>query len=552
MARLTQTIPRALWASAEHRADVGFTFVGDAGPPLALPFAELASRVRARAHAFAAMGLARGERVALILPQGHEFVVAFLGAIAAGAVPVPLHPPMGLGQLGPPYLAHVAHVVASSRSRFLVTTETIRAELEALRAFDAAPTLARAFVFGELVGDAALYREEDADGDDVAFLQFTSGSTARPKGVVLSHANVAANAAAINDALGVTPDDAGVSWLPLFHDMGLIGFVIAALYARTSVTIMPPMMFLKRPATWLKTLSGARGTISFAPSFAYGLATRRIRDADMEGVDLSSWRIAGCGAEPISAPTLRAFADRFAPWGFRSTAFVPSYGMAEATLGVTFARSGRELRVERVDGVEIVSCGVSPQGHDVRVVSQETIDGEGDMASLPERAIGEVVVRGPSVTSGYFEDAEKTLATVRRGWLVTGDLGYVADGELFLCGRKKDLIIIHGKNYHPQDFEWEAAQVDGVREGNVVAFATTRADLDRDAVVVVFETRPRDAATAIADEIRRRIHDAFGIAVDDVIAAVGGAIPKTSSGKVQRSAARGLYESGELRRRSEP
>jgi fatty-acyl-CoA synthase len=408
--------------------------------------------------------------------------------------------------------------------------------------------------------------------DDIAFLQFTSGSTSRPKGVTLTHASLAANMHAFTqEGLKLRDDDVGVSWLPLFHDMGLIGFVIAPVVYKIPMVYLPSLLFLKRPVSWLQAISRHKGTISYAPNFAYALCMKRIKDAELAGVDLSSWRVAGIGAEPIRPETMEAFSETFAKVGFKKEAFVPSYGMAEASLAVAFAGTGRGARALSVDGptlwsegivkqvdetsenaVRIVACGPAFEGHELKIFA----DGDVNSASpLPDDTVGEIRISGPSVMKGYWEDAEKTRDAFAGPFLKTGDLGFLHEGDVYICGRSKEVVIINGRNYYPQDMEWEASQVPGVRKGNVIAFGArdpSGKDADRERVIVAFELDGNagvdpESAHPIASAVRRAVQEGVGLTIDDAVALPAGVLPKTSSGKLQRARARALYETGELR-----
>jgi fatty-acyl-CoA synthase len=359
-----------------------------------------------------------------------------------------------------------------------------------------------------------------------------------------------------------------VSWLPLYHDMGLIGFVLGPLFYRNTMTYLPPVSFLKRPVRWLEAISRLSASVSFGPNFAYALCVKRVRDADVEGLDLSSWRVAGCGAEPIRADDLDAFAEKFAPAGFDRRAMLPCYGMAEATLAISFDRLGKGVRTETVDAddlaselkarvadtgsggvIEVVNCGETFEDHEVAVFASEDATSENP---LPDRAVGELRVRGPSVTSGYFQEPELTKKAFAGDWLRTGDIGYLVDGDIFICGRLKELIIVNGRNYYPQDLEWEASRIDGVRKGNVIAFGTGNTFGDRERVVVAVETSLSDHGTreALKHEVRKAIRRATGLAIDEVVDLDAGVLPKTSSGKLRRNETRRLYETGELFKRT--
>jgi fatty-acyl-CoA synthase len=552
------TIPAALEAAALEYPHKGHTYILDDGKEQSWPYPKLLKRAKEIAHALQERGVKKGDHVALILPTAEEFIPTFLGVSVSGAVPVPLYPPMGLGQLAG-YLDHCKHIVSASRAKIVVTTGQIKSVLGTVR--EAAPDLRAMLTYSDLEGDAGLYRDPNVTLDDMGFIQFTSGSTSKPKGVMLTQSNLSHNAYAImRDGLKITEQDVGVSWLPLFHDMGLIGFVIAPIMHVVPCVFLSPMQFLRRPAVWINALHKHRGTITYAPNFAYALSCKRVKDDEIAGVDLSSVRVAGCGAEPIQADNLRKFAKRYEAFGFRQSAFVPSYGMAESSLAIAFAQGiptdvvksetlwneGRAVPAAPGDetALEIVGCGKKFAGHDLRVVSVETREVLGD------RVVGEFEIRGPSVTAGYFENPEKTAEVIdKEGWLRTGDLGYLVDGVVFICGRQKDIIILNGRNYYPSDIEWAASKVEGVRPGNVVVFASSKPGLDREAIVVVAESKTAEKQDALAAAIKQEIQRATSLVVDDVMVVEAGTIPKTSSGKVQRSKARAQYEAGELKKR---
>ncbi len=567
----TSFVPRSVVQAIEesaHSTTTGFRFIDE--DSTAEPFFSHAGIERASARmggALQSLGLQKGDRVALILPDNADFVFAFLGALRAGIVPVPIYPPTGLGKLSG-YLENTLHIVAKSGARVLVTSNEIRRILGTVQ--QKAPDLEKV---ADIEGLKAL-REELKPAkialDDVCFLQFTSGSTSKPKGVTLTHANLAANVHAIMDlGLGVRNSiDSGVSWLPLYHDMGLIGFVISPLYHVNSVTFLPPLLFLKRPARWLETLSRHKGTVSFGPNFAYALCVKRIKDSDVEGLDLSSWRVAGCGAEPIRAENLRAFGEKFAKIGFDAKAFISCYGMAESTLAISFSTLGRGVVTDVVRGealwgegkaepatqgsegaAPIVDCGPAFEDHEVRAFAADDLE---SLSPLPERVAGELRLRGPSLMTGYWGEPELTRDAFAGGWLKTGDIGYVANGDVHICGRSKELIIVNGRNYYPQDLEWESATVEGVRKGNVIAFGTMKPNYDRERVVIALETAIPEGPKreALKAEVRRAVQQGIGLTVDDVVPVDIGVLPKTSSGKLQRAKTRELYELGELLERT--
>jgi fatty-acyl-CoA synthase len=544
---VAQTLPEALAAAAGGSR--GYRFVGARGAESSTPYAGIHAAALRVAGSLQALGLRRGDLAAIIVGDPESFLTTLFGVSIGGLIPASLYPPAPASDL-PSYLDATARVLRSCSARAVITSPSLLPHIESLRA--ACPDLACVVPYDALQGPALPAGAAPAAAD-IAFVQFTSGSTAVPKGVVVTQANLAANIAAFADALGGGADDVAVSWLPLYHDMGLVGMALGAMYVKANAVLLTPEAFVKRPIEWLRAISRHRGTVSFAPNFAYDLAVRRVKDTDLADLDLSSWRVAGCGAEPIHASTLGAFARKFGASGFRSTSFLPGYGLAEHVLAATLSPRGRELRVERLlasevaarriatpangtraDTVSVVACGAALPGHDVRIVDE-------DGRSLGERHIGEIVLSGPSVSPGYYNDRETTARAIRDGRLFTGDLGYLSDGELFVCGRLKDLIIVNGRKYHPQDLEWGVADLAGIRRGRVVAFGTTTG-AGPDRTVVVAEPSGTVPSGELTDAIRRRIVDVCGLVVDDVVLVPSGTVARTTSGKVRRSETKMLYE----------
>jgi fatty-acyl-CoA synthase len=571
-----RTIAQAVEDAAKSEPTRGFRFIPEEGVPGAAgstaqseaSFSYTAiERASARyGGALQALGLRKGDRVALILPTNEDFVLCFFGAIRAGIIPVPIYPPLGLGQLQA-YLDNTRHIVAKSGARALVTSSKIKRLLGTVQA--SCPALEQVVAVEGIRESMEPLKPEKIGLDDTAFLQFTSGSTSRPKGVALTHGNLAANIKCImNDGLQITPEDVGISWLPLYHDMGLIGFVLAPLMNRVPIAFLPPLLFLKRPVSWFQAFTRHKGTIAYAPNFAFALCVKRIRERDLQGIDLSTWRVAGCGAEPIRPETLEAFVEAFGKVGFRKEALLPSYGMAESSLAITFTELAEGMKTLSVDGptlwgentakltpeddenaVRLVSCGKEFPDHTVRIFEPEDALSE---RPLPEHKVGEIRIAGPSVMKSYWEDAERTRDTFAGSFLRTGDLGFLDDGHLFICGRSKEVVIVNGRNYYPQDMEWEAAKVPGVRKGNVIAFGSrdpSGVERDRERVVLAFEAQDADdlaRAQVLCQAVRKAVQEGMGLTLDDVVAVVPGALPKTSSGKLQRAKTRELYESGEL------
>jgi fatty-acyl-CoA synthase len=528
----------------------GCRFITADGAERFFSYEAMEHEARRRGALLASLGIAKGERVALVIPEGHEFVLSFLGVVAAGAVPVPIFP-RATFKVGSDYLDSVVHIAEASSAKLLLVMESNRALVEPAR--ERVASLARVGTIETLFApelSALSFSPPALTPDDLCFLQFTSGSTARPKGVMISHGNLIANASAFLGPHGLDrrPDDVGVSWLPLYHDMGLIGFILGPLIVDIPVVILPTATFARGPRVWLETISKYRGTITYAPNFAYALAVKRLKAKDVAHLDLSCLRVAGCGAEPIHAQTLRNFASALAPAGFRPSALLPSYGMAESTLAITFHALGSPMRVDRIDPValsageaqpsaaaealEVVSCGRPFPGHQLEI--QDDAGGP-----LPERRVGEVVVRGPSVARGYYDNSEASQDSFGPdGSLRTGDLGYLADGNLHICGRKKDLVIIRGANFHPQDIEWALGELPGVRRGNVVAFSVPVEGEER--LVLAVECASSDSV-AVCARVTTRVNESLGLSPYEVVPVAIGSLPKTSSGKIQRSKTRGLY-----------
>lgn len=545
------------WHLQQHPTRVLITLYEGGDAPAELSYAALHAEAQAMAAGLQARGLARGDAVAIMLPTGREFFAAFYGTLRAGGVPVPLYPPARPSQVED-HLRRIVGILRNARACELLTVDAakplaqlLRAEVPTLQAVVTVPEVAR------LGAEPAPLRIEAAD---VAFLQYTSGSTGEPKGVVLTHANLLANLRAMWRASGVGPRDTFVSWLPLYHDMGLIGACLGAMVVGFHLVLMSPLAFLARPQRWLEAISQHHGTLSAAPNFAYELCLAKLGDADLQGLDLSSWRLAFNGAEPVSPDTLERFAARFARCGFRRGALTPVYGLAESSVGLAFPPLGRGPWIEPVDRValirdgvaqparagdpaplRLVSCGLPLPGHEIRVVDP-------DSRELPERHQGAVQFRGPSSTQGYLANPQANAGLFDGAWLNTGDLGFMLHGELFLTGRSKDIVIRGGFNIHPHELESAVAALPGVRKGGVAVFPATDARHATERLVVLAETREADAAQRerLVREITALSATLLGAPADDVVLAPPHSVLKTSSGKIRRSACRELYEQGRL------
>ncbi|HET8938449.1 MAG TPA: AMP-binding protein [Polyangiales bacterium] len=507
-------------------------------------YAELDVRARAIA-AFLQARSARTERALLLMPTGLEYVTGFLGALYAGAIAVPAYPPESQRRQ---HLDRVAGLARDAAPRFVLTCTS---ELPRLRGLiELVPELRAAELIALDVIDLGLAEAYDFEQaaltpDLLAFLQYTSGSLAAPKGVMVSHANLVANERAISASLAFDENDVMVSWLPLFHDMGLIGGLLQPLYVGASVVLMSALRFLERPIRWLAAISEYRATVSGGPDFAYRMCVDRIDDSALEQLDLSSWRVAFCGSEPIRSGTLTGFSERFAACGFAASAAFPCYGLAEATLLVTGVQPGSGLSV--ADGCA-VSCGVTPPEHTLEIVDPATLQ------DVPAGQSGEIWVSGPSVAQGYWQNPDATAATfVQRGeqrFLRTGDLGFVRDAALFVSGRLKDLVIVRGRNLVPQDIEdFLASSISALQLGRIAVFPL---QTEAGEAIGVAAELSRAAARSVRPEqlcqsIVQLVHESVDEPARLVILLNQGQLPRTSSGKLQRSACAPRLGSGELK-----
>ena len=557
------------------RADAARThliFYEDESEGESLTFGGLLEGAGRVAFGLARRGIGRGDTVSLMLPTSRDFFLAFAGTILAGATPVPIYPPFRADRIAE-YAERQSAILANAGARLLITFREAASVAKLLKPLvPSLESVATAEALAASSVPAPLGPPVHARAEDLALLQYTSGSTGNPKGVMLTHANLLANVRAIGEALGMRHDDVGVSWLPLYHDMGLIGAWLMPLYFGLPVVVMSPLAFLSRPARWLRAFHRYRGTISAAPNFAYELAAAKISDEEIRGLDLSSWRAALNGAEPVVPATLDRFAARFASCGFHREAFTPVYGLAEASLAVTipvvgqgprvdrldraaFAREGRALPAptdtagsalsDDADTISFVSSGAPVPGHEVRIVNERGED-------AGERVEGRLWFRGPSATQGYYRNEAATAALLPEGaaagWVDSGDRAYRAEGEIYITGRVKDIIIHAGHNLYPHEIEDAVARVPGVRKGCVVAFGAADPVAGTERLVIVAESREtnRDARERLARAITSFVTETMGEPPDVVEVVPPNAIPKTSSGKLRRGATKQSYRSGKL------
>ena len=530
----------------------------DAGGPVDLTYAALHHEAAAVAAGLIAHDVMPGERVAIMLPTCRAYFATFAGVVLVGAVPVPVYPPARPSQLAD-HLRRTTGILANAGATTLVTVpeavslgHLLRSNVETLRHVVIPESLTGA-------GEDALPSLPRPRPDDLALVQYTSGSTGQPKGVALTHRNLLANIRVMGQAAAASGSDTFVSWLPLYHDMGLIGAWLGSMYFGVPLVVMSPQSFLIRPSRWLWAIHANRATMSAGPNFAYELCLAKVRDDEIEGLDLSSWRLAYNGAEPVSPVTIERFGDRFGPYGFRREAMTPVYGLAESSVGLAFPPLGRGPLIDRIrrdafvrsgraepgkpgePDLRFVACGQPLPGHEIRVV-----DAAGN--ELGDRREGRIEFRGPSATTGYFNNAPATHSLFHDDWLDSGDLGYMADADLYVTGRVKDVIIRAGRNLHPAELEEAVGNLKGVRKGCVAVFASPDPSGGAERLVVMAETRETsdDARAALRSEIAATTVDLLGVAPDDVVLAPPRTVLKTSSGKIRRAASQQIYRAGKI------
>jgi acyl carrier protein len=552
--REAQTLAEALEYHVERQPERLTVHLYEEGRETPITYRQLYEGALGYAARLAAAGLQPGQMAAIMLPTCKEYLFSFYGVLLAGGVPVPLYPPARLTTIEDHMTRHVG-ILKNAGATLMITIPEAKALAYLLRA--QVESLNSVLVPADLQGGGA-FAPVRAKPGDIGFLQYTSGSTGSPKGVVLTHANLLANVRAMGQAARAGADDVFVSWLPLYHDMGLIGGCFATMYLGFPVVLMSPLAFLSHPGAWLRAIHRHRGTISGGPNFCYELCLRRIADEEMEGIDLSSWRFAFNGAEPVSPETMAAFTERFERWGLRSNAMAPVYGLAECSVGLAFTPPGEPWRVDALDRermaatgeavpaspgdpapLKVVGCGRALEEHDLRVVDAAGFE-------LPENQEGALQFRGPSATSGYYRNPAATKELFQGEWLNTGDRAYLREGVLYLTGREKDIIIRGGRNLSPYELEQAVGDLAGVRRGCVAVFGSRDPVSGTERVVVLAEMKERDPARQ--HDVKRMINelavDLLGAPADDIVLAPPATVPKTSSGKIRRVAAREFYERG--------
>ncbi len=540
------TLPRILARAAElDKPDTGLRYLDRRERPTWIDFPELSARAARVAGGLQALGVVRGDTVAIVMPTVPEFTDVLFGVMHLGAIPVPMYPPVRLGRLEE-YHTKTAAMLTAAKVGVLVTDDRAGKLMGTTTARAAHPIR---MVRASQLLKAHPVPPADVRPEDIAMVQFSSGTTGIPKPVALTHAQVLANADAIlHDILPDSADllPSGVCWLPLYHDMGLIGCIFPAVAHPGVLTLIPPEVFLARPAVWLRALSTYKGFISPAPNFAYALCTERISDDEIAGIDLHHWRYALNGAEATSPETMRAFTQRFSAFGLRETALTPVYGLSEAALAVSFSEPGASFRsvafsrdaltlgnAEPQDGgMELASVGRPLRGFEIEVRENDT--------PLDEGRVGQIWVKGPSVMDRYLDGRP---APKRGDWLDTGDRGFKHQGELYITGRAKDVIVVRGRNHSPTAIEHAIDGLTGVRTGCSAAVA--RLTDAGEQVLLFVETRgtpPED----LEAQVTRAVLSATAIKLDEVILLAPGTLPRTSSGKIRRADTLDRWQKGEL------
>jgi fatty-acyl-CoA synthase len=542
------TLPARISAGSQRGGTITFVTGHETGP---VPWSQLHEEAKACAAALQARGIGVGSHVSLLAPTSRSLVTAIQAVWLAGATVVVLPLPMRLGSLEE-FVAQTRARVKGADTDLLLADDDLAAFLEPDPSDPPLALLGELMPWAEGRPTAADFVAPEIDPESLAILQFTSGSTSDPKGVMLPHRVVVTNLDGVAAAAELDPsDDVLVSWLPLYHDMGLIGLLSLSMYSGTDLVLGAPQDFMAAPARWMQWISDFGGTATAGPNFSYALAARALKR--MEGLDLSRWRVALNGAEPVDPAQFDEFCEAAGRHGFRPGAAFPAFGMAEVAIGGSFPPPMRGIAVDVVDKVvletERFAAPVEPGAEGSRALAKlgRPIPGlemricdpaTGDV--MAEREVGELEIRGTSVTPGYYKHPEATAAAFHDGWLKTGDLAYLVDGELVICGRIKDVIIVGGRNVFPEDVERAVADVEGVRAGNVIAFGV-EGRKGKEALVIVAETKVTEEADVVRAAVSVRVREAIGLPAEEIVLVSPGTLPKTSSGKLQRSLCRTRY-----------
>jgi 1-acyl-sn-glycerol-3-phosphate acyltransferase len=541
----------------------------DQDTPDSISYDELYQQSRRLAAGLQYYGLKPKQTVAIMLPTGRDYLFSYFAILFCGAIPVPIYPPTRPSQIEEHLKRHVK-ILNNAQSVLLLTINQAKLAGNLLKT--QVPSLKHILVADDLSKHAESFIEPKVRAEDIAFLQYTSGSTGTPKGVILTHQNLLANIRAMGEVVEASSSDVFVSWLPLYHDMGLIGAWLGSLYFASPLVLMSPITFLTRPERWLWAIHKHRGTLSAAPNFAYEFCLNKVQDRDIESLNLSSWRMAFNGAEPVNADTLIRFAERFKSYGFDEKAISPVYGLAECAVGLTFPPPGRGALIDSVErdmmqssalakpietahrsSQKIAACGHPLPGYEIRIVDEAGRE-------LPERHIGFLQFKGPSATQGYYQNPQQTKQLYDGEWLNTGDLAYIVSGELYLTGRSKEIIIRAGRNIFPYEIELAIGAIPGIRKGCVAVFGTHKGadnhrEIGTERIIVLAETRETDSQEQ--DKLHQQVAEVasdllMGNSPDEILILPPHSVLKTSSGKIRRTACRELFEQGTLHQKPRP
>ena len=543
------------WHVATHPDRPHTQFYSEDKPAKVITYRTLLTGALKIAAGLQQSGLEQGQAVTIMLATSTDYFYSFFGILLAGGIPVPIYPPVRRSQLED-HLRRQFNILNNCQAVILITQQEAKMVAQILKSH--VESLHSIVTVEELRKHTMPFTPVSVNPDDIAFLQYTSGSTGSPKGVILTHTNLLANIRAVGNAVQANPDDVFISWLPLYHDMGLIGAWFGSLYFSVLLIIMSPLAFLSRPQRWLWAIHKFKGTLSAAPNFAYELCLSKIKDEDIEGLNLSSWRVAFNGAEGVSPKTITSFYERFKPYGFHKESMFPVYGLAESTVGLAFPDLNQGPVIDQIQRqalmqssiaippdnntqqtLDFVYSGHALAGHQIRIV--DTMGHE-----LPERQQGRLQFCGPSATSGYYRNPEKTRELFQGDWLESGDLAYMVGNDVFITGRVKDIIIHGGRNIYPEELEEAVGNLEGIRKGRVAVFGSHDEQKGTESLVVMAETRATEetAISQLQAEITAQVNDIIGEPPNDIVLAPPGTILKTSSGKIRRTASRDLYQHG--------
>ena len=539
------------WHLKQHPQRIHIQMYEDDNSGKAISYQALYEKALKIAFSLQDLGLRPSSAVAIMLPTCAEYFYSFYGILLAGGIPVPIYPPARASQLEEHVKRHT-HILNNCETTILITVPEAKVVAQLLKSNT--QELQHIITPEQLLDtEVTNYSLPHVHEDDTAFIQYTSGSTGDPKGVVLTHANLLANIRAMGEAVEASSKDVFVSWLPLYHDMGLIGSWLGSIYHASVFVVMSPLSFLSKPQRWLWAIHQYKGTLSASPNFAYEYTLHRLKNSDLKGLDLSSWRLAFNGAEAVSPVTMRNFCEHFKHYGFKETSMTPVYGLAESSVGLVFPPLHRGALVDHIQrdlfmkekiakptqdkiGLDFVSSGSALKGHEIRIVDELGHE-------LPPRHEGSLQFKGPSSTKGYYKNESKTNELLDKGWLNTGDQAYMAEGELFITGRVKDIIIRAGRNIYPDQLEKAIGHIEGIRKGCVAIFGIKDESSGTERLIILAETKEMEER--IREELIHKITtlsgELLGAIADKVVLAETGAVLKTSSGKIRRSATKELY-----------